>query len=780
MKTLLRSCFVVEPSDSLELFAQNYHALEESGLGFEVPEDSVIWRHIADFFRAHGHVPSIQSLTTQFTATQQLDCVDRLERLAMNKPRVRGDFLTHLEDRANDRRNMTVINLAKDMAQIATDKLEVKDVRGNSSRLRGADDAIDWVLAHAAEVRRPDSGPEPLDDSGPLPDVPLDSVPACVAEFATALAAETCTPVCVALMYALAELSACAQRSRYLVIDAWEEMVGLYCLCVLKTGELKTPLVKRCHAPVVAWEREQRESFAKAKATHEIRVEGAKTRMKDKALGQGEREAAIAELAELEAAPPVCPRVTMRDATPEALADVASRQYGSIAMLSPEGGPLKALTGIRYSKDRSQNLTYLLQGYSGEQIIIDRKTSDPIFVDSPSFALGVALQPSVLQELANIRGAEDEGLLPRMLFVVPSSLVGSRNFLDAPSMPEAIVDRWATTVRALLDLPASQERTALRCTPAAARRARLLKQSIEDREAPGGDLAALAGWANKLAGNVMRIAAVCRLAEDPFATTLEAEHVERAAPLVEFLVAHARAAYRLSSTDTAVERAQHVLDWISRDRPTQFSRRDAQRGLHGRTWLRSARDLDAPLALLVERRWIRAVQPAPTGGRPSSPTYVVLHHGATTQPARPAPIIRPTVPPTPPAAAPTTTRPPSIGELLARHVPQDLDVPRGKPPTVPLEAVPLEAMRSMVSSPADVTVLDYDTTTFPAADGQQIEVHHLPYVDRGSERVAEVIAIDGDPVPPDAATWWLGVDPAGRHAVSPAVASRLGYAAGAT
>jgi hypothetical protein len=158
VKTLLRSCFIVEPSDSLDLFAQNYHALAESGLGFDTPEDNIIWKYLQDFYRAHGHVPSIQSMSSHFAAVQQVDAVDRLERLAMNKPRVRGDFLTHLEDRAADRRNMTALNLAKEMAQIITDKIEIKDTRGNSTILRGAIDAVRYVLDRSHDIVAPTLG----------------------------------------------------------------------------------------------------------------------------------------------------------------------------------------------------------------------------------------------------------------------------------------------------------------------------------------------------------------------------------------------------------------------------------------------------------------------------------------------------------------------------------------------------------------------------------------------------------------------------------------------
>jgi replicative DNA helicase len=159
MKNLLRSCFLADPTaDAGELFAHNYHAMVDSGLGFDTPEDNIIWTFIQDFFKSHGHVPEVRALRSHFSNVQEMDVVDRIERLSMIKARTRGDFLSYLEEKATDRRNRIVLDLAKEMAQIVQTGIEIKDPRGNSTKLHGSIDAIRHVLDRSHDIVAPTLG----------------------------------------------------------------------------------------------------------------------------------------------------------------------------------------------------------------------------------------------------------------------------------------------------------------------------------------------------------------------------------------------------------------------------------------------------------------------------------------------------------------------------------------------------------------------------------------------------------------------------------------------
>mgnify|MGYP001082652278 CR=1 FL=1 len=158
MKNLLRSCFVAEHTDSENLFSHNYHALVESGLGFDTPEDNIIWNYVQDFYKTHGHVPHIQTMRSHFTTVQEMDVVDRIERLSMIKPRTRGDFTSHLEEKARDRRDRVAMELLKEASRIIAQGLEIKDAKGKTTKLNGAVDAIRYVLDGSHDIVAPTLG----------------------------------------------------------------------------------------------------------------------------------------------------------------------------------------------------------------------------------------------------------------------------------------------------------------------------------------------------------------------------------------------------------------------------------------------------------------------------------------------------------------------------------------------------------------------------------------------------------------------------------------------
>ena len=157
MKILLRSCFISEATDDQELFARNFISLMHSGLGFETPEDQLIWTFISDFFRDHTHIPSISTIRTHFERIRETTTVDRLELLGSVKPITGGDFVRHLETKAEDRRARLVLDCAKTMAKIVETGFEVQDGK-NKKFLKGSVDAARWFQEKSHEVIAPTFG----------------------------------------------------------------------------------------------------------------------------------------------------------------------------------------------------------------------------------------------------------------------------------------------------------------------------------------------------------------------------------------------------------------------------------------------------------------------------------------------------------------------------------------------------------------------------------------------------------------------------------------------
>ena len=130
MKFLLRSCFIAVPTDDPELTFRNYFALSDSGLGFDVPEDTVIWDFVKDFAQTHNHAPDVRTIRSHFENIKNPEAGDRLEIVAPLKPLFKGDFIKRLEERAEERRSRMVTDILREASQILQTGVEIQEGKG--------------------------------------------------------------------------------------------------------------------------------------------------------------------------------------------------------------------------------------------------------------------------------------------------------------------------------------------------------------------------------------------------------------------------------------------------------------------------------------------------------------------------------------------------------------------------------------------------------------------------------------------------------------------------
>lgn len=157
MKSLLRSTFVSGPEDSKDLLLRNVTALEESGLGFDVPEDEVIWKYVRDFANQYHHVPDISTIRGHFTYVNETAVLDRLQAVSVGKPKAQGDFLTVLNEKIEERRTRKVTDILREAARIVETGIEIKEGR-EKKLLRGPVDAVRYLIGQSHEIVAPSTG----------------------------------------------------------------------------------------------------------------------------------------------------------------------------------------------------------------------------------------------------------------------------------------------------------------------------------------------------------------------------------------------------------------------------------------------------------------------------------------------------------------------------------------------------------------------------------------------------------------------------------------------
>jgi replicative DNA helicase len=443
----------------------------------------------------------------------------------------------------------------------------------------------------------PEAWEEPIPfDAFEVPPFPIDALPPWAAQWCREEATAVQVPPDLPAMLSLATISLCiAKKVAVEVLPGWRVPTNLYTAVALAPGEGKSPVFIRATAAAREWEREQRSTWtpkiAAAKEERHLLEErqkdARKRALKPTPAGANAREEArelAIKLTEVQV--PALPRLTADDATPEAVGRLLAEQGGRLGIFSSEGGPFAILAG-RYSEGRA-NLELFCKAHSGDPYALDRVGRPSIHLDSPALTIALTVQPTVIAGLAATPEMRGQGLLARFLYAMPQSMVGRREAEPRPVK--------AGTVAAY-------------------------DSRLEPRLLPGADLHLLADWVNKLPGTVARIACALHVAGHPseWAAPIDSRTMHRAIAIGDYAIPHALAAFSVMGSDPSTELAKRAWAWLRTRPESTVTKRELHRALH----VEHATDLDAPIAVLVERGYLREVPAKPTGGRPASPSYEI-------------------------------------------------------------------------------------------------------------------------------------------------------------
>ncbi|GAA4483761.1 hypothetical protein GCM10023191_005880 [Actinoallomurus oryzae] len=314
----------------------------------------------------------------------------------------------------------------------------------DATNLRGAV-ATEFAAIASADARGW-SEPTPLTSTTTgLPSFPLWTFPDWLGEYAASLAEVTQTPPDLAGCLALAVLAVAAGGKVWIQAPAWREPANLFVVVILPPGNRKSEVYRAMCAPIKAAEQtlitEAEPAIAEAVIARRVAEayadKTAKTAENPAALDPTQRALALTEATEaklaLDAATvPARPRLYSDDATVEVLTSLLCEQGGRMAVLSPEGEIFSIAAG-RYSG--APNFAVLKKGHAGEEMRVDRMGRDSEHIDAATVTLGICTQPGVLAELGDTPQFRDQGLLGRLLYALPDSLLGHRKTAPTPCPP---------------------------------------------------------------------------------------------------------------------------------------------------------------------------------------------------------------------------------------------------------------------------------------------------------------------------------------------------------
>lgn len=503
--------------------------------------------------------------------------------------------------------------------------------------LNGQEPTVETLPPRAGPLSSTTTAADEWDPPLPLirPALPLPTanLPGLLRDVVVHVANVTQTAPDLGFLTALCTITAATRgRGRVSPAIGWSEQSVIFAMAIADSGERKSPVRTHIAGALDALEATEQErglsEYRRKRAWYEL-LQRKVARAEQKAASLNKDDPDEAEKAEkadrayfelrtkFDNTPePVELRLTADDVTPEKLGIVMAEQDGALAILSAEGGFL-GTAGGRYAGGIA-NIDLILKAYTGEPAKVDRVGRASLYIPNPALTLGLVVQPDVAAELAANQTFVRRGLAARFLYAQPPSRMGRRR-VDNADLDLDLIMRWHDHISLLYRTCWPRTFT---LSSAAREKLREFQAGFEPRLKPHeGDLDEIRTWASKLPGQLLRVAMVFALADEPNAVEVDGATMDAALGLAEYFISHARLVLLGSTVNPA---ALAVDTWIKRGERKQFTTREAHQALRGRHACTYVEDVQAAVTALERASRVCLVPPQETQrGRPPSPTYQV-------------------------------------------------------------------------------------------------------------------------------------------------------------
>lgn len=311
----------------------------------------------------------------------------------------------------------------------------------------------------------------------------------------------------------------------------WYEPVNLYMFIVADPSSKKTPTLDMTGEPITKYIEEYIEA-------HEDEILSAQARMKvlnakeagilktlngrsrkkekpeDQSNGTGgtpqdqeqryqdELKEIAKEKRELEGKTEA-PRLTVSNATPEAMIPIMKKNHECLSIISDEASDILDVLGGIYASGQAQTGLFA-QGYSGSHYQYDRATNKTyIELSHPALTALLMMQKSVLADATSNKKFVSRGITARPFFVFPPAQRGQ--LYKTPGVNPVVKDDYIIAVKSLLKIPYPAKPIHLSLSEAADREFEKLHDHVETYRYDS--IESIADWAGKEKGNALRLAA---------------------------------------------------------------------------------------------------------------------------------------------------------------------------------------------------------------------------------------------------------------------------------
>lgn len=259
-----------------------------------------------------------------------------------------------------------------------------------------------------------------------------------------------------------------------------------------------------------------------------------------------------------------------------------------------------------------------LKGHCGDSIRVDRLGREAEYIPHPALSTILAIQPSVLSDIMSNTAMGGRGLLARFLYASPASCVGKRKF-SAPPIPYDVWNRYVMMINGFLTEQSVGAKLKL-----SERAVEIISDCFEEHEIfMREDGAAIAGWANKYIGTVLRIAGLLHVGDgETEQQEISASVMHRAIEIGRYFLAHASYAYALIDSDETLKKADFIMKKVMKKQITSMKRSELYRMCRSR-FFEDAESMMPTLELLENHGYIRIEEPEMRKGPGRTPSIQI-------------------------------------------------------------------------------------------------------------------------------------------------------------
>ena len=497
-------------------------------------------------------------------------------------------------------------------------------VDGPRERRQGANDEKSSKSSGCSRGASENSkfAPEPL--RRPMPPAapyPTDALPEILAAAVAAAHEVIQAPAAICGQSFLAAASLAAQAHADVEIDGRIELLSLFALTIGESGERKSAVDAVALLAHREFERRRMREFGpefaefeNARAAYET-ARNSILKKKAKESPSDAQERIGYELKKLGPPPEEPAKPILFTATPtlEGLHKLFVSGLPSVGLFHDDAGEF---IGGHAMSDENR-----LKSAAGLSKLWDRGEFDRVRAGDGAnkyFGRRVAshlmVQPVVAERVLSDDILTQQGLLARTLLAWPTSTIGDRPYVERDLTQHHAIQNFSRRIAELLARPwrfaeDSQhelEPPVLHLTHDAKELWVAAHDAIEADQKEGGAWVNVRPWASKGGAQILRIAGVFTVIEDPDAAMIERDAIARAARLVDWHLAEAVRIVGTAMVPTEVRNAEAVLEWCRRERRDAIHSRQAMQ--FGPSAIRSLDTFNAAMAVLERTGWAAPIE----------------------------------------------------------------------------------------------------------------------------------------------------------------------------